>query len=65
MIHFLFFFSFRSKEINVSLFLQAVMFLDVTSGLLSASAAFTAHYVCNYLATPVEGIVPDYIQKRT
>ena len=62
MIHF---FSFGSKENNVSLFLQAVMFLDVTSGLLSASAAFTAHYVCNYLATPVEGIVPDYIQKRT
>ena len=31
------------------------MFLDVTSGLLSASAAFTTHYICNYLATPVEG----------
>ena len=32
----------------------AVFFLDMTSGMLSASAAFTSYYICNYLALPIE-----------
>ena len=32
----------------------AVLFLDVSSGITSASVALASYYLCNYLETPIE-----------
>ena len=31
----------------------AVLFLDVSSGITSASVALASYYLCNYLETPI------------